>query len=206
MIHRLGVLQANFPPHTKLCGQSQLAPSRLGSRQVLQHPPPKNLRRGVGTGYGGNFVCNSQRNPEGTGCGRALSTSTRRNKSPSSLPISRRRAQINCAPGASRWNNLNLLPVQPTSEGTFPRELYTLVGHPGINKQYYTHRRSFYWPIMLADIRRCTNECNQCARERTTLRKHAAPMRLFPASSPLEYVAIDILGPFTDRFRVTISS
>lgn len=42
------------------------------------------------------------------------------------------------------------------------------------------------------------NECHQCAKEGIALRKHSAPMRLFPGSSPLEYVAIDILGPLTE--------
>eukprot|EP00171_Calliarthron_tuberculosum_P005891 IDg5891t1 len=51
---------------------------------------------------------------------------------------------------------------------------------------------------MLADIRRCSNECHQCTRERTQLRNKAAPMKLFPASTPLEYIAIDILGPLTE--------
>eukprot|EP00171_Calliarthron_tuberculosum_P021926 IDg21926t1 len=62
-------------------------------------------------------------------------------------------------------------------------------------------QKSFYWPTMLADIRRGSNDCHQCARERTKLRNHAAPMQLFPASSPLEFVAIDILGPLTESTK-----
>lgn len=73
-----------------------------------------------------------------------------------------------------------------------------LAGHPGITKQYYTQLRTFYWSTMLADIRRCSNDCHQCERERTQLRKHAAPLKLLPAHAPLEQVAIDILGPLTE--------
>lgn len=51
---------------------------------------------------------------------------------------------------------------------------------------------------MLADTRRFSSECHYCARERTQLRNYAAPMKLFAASYPLEYVAIDILGPLTE--------
>eukprot|EP00171_Calliarthron_tuberculosum_P008354 IDg8354t1 len=90
-----------------------------------------------------------------------------------------------------------LCPVGLRQKVLFLSHYTPIAGHPGITKQYYSQRRSFYWPTMLADIRRCANECHQCARERTKLRNHAAPMQLFPASSPLEFVAIDILGPLT---------
>lgn len=56
-------------------------------------------------------------------------------------------------------------------------------------------RRNFYWPTMMADIRRCTLERSACARVRTKLRSHAAPIKLFPAQRPLNFVAVDLLGP-----------
>lgn len=76
-----------------------------------------------------------------------------------------------------------------------------LGGHPGINKMYYTLRQSFYWPNMMADIRRCCQECHSCVQERLALRKHASALKLFPASRPLESVAIDILGPLVKSAR-----
>ena len=70
-----------------------------------------------------------------------------------------------------------------------------VAGHPGVSRQYYTMRRSMYWPAMITDIRACCARCDACARERVKLRTHQAPLKLFPASAPLEYVAVDILGP-----------
>ena len=68
-------------------------------------------------------------------------------------------------------------------------------GHPGVSRQFYTMRQDMYWPQMAADIREVSKQCHACCAERVKLRQHAAPMKLFPASGPLEFVAIDILGP-----------
>ena len=38
-------------------------------------------------------------------------------------------------------------------------------------------------------------QCTLCAKERISLRKHASLLKLFPAETPLDFVAIDILGP-----------
>ena len=83
-------------------------------------------------------------------------------------------------------------------------------GHPGVSRQYYTMRQSMYWPSMMLDIQKQSRNCCDCGRERVKLRKHQAPLKLFPASSPLEYVAIDILGPLPkaksgDRFILVIT-
>lgn len=81
-----------------------------------------------------------------------------------------------------------------------PRALYLghhtpVAGHPGVSRQYYTMRRTMYWPNMMTDIRECCQRCDACGKERVTLRTHQSPLTLFPANAPLEYVAIDILGP-----------
>ena len=70
-----------------------------------------------------------------------------------------------------------------------------VAGHPGITRQFYTMRQQFFWPSMAADIRNVSRNCHACAKERVKLRSHQAPMKLFPATEPLEFVAIDILGP-----------
>ncbi len=60
---------------------------------------------------------------------------------------------------------------------------------------YYTLRRTFYWPTMVADVRKCCESCIDCAKERRNLRKHASTLR------PLESVSIDILVPLTRSSR-----
>ena len=68
-------------------------------------------------------------------------------------------------------------------------------GHPGQTRMHNRVRRSFYWPHMAADIAVTVRECEHCAKNRVRLLKQANKMRLFPATTPLECVAIDILGP-----------
>ena len=68
-------------------------------------------------------------------------------------------------------------------------------GHPGRAKLYQTMRRVFYWPSMTVDIHHKVEGCTLCAKNRIKEQRNVYPMRLFPATKPLEYVAMDILGP-----------
>ena len=68
-------------------------------------------------------------------------------------------------------------------------------GHPGRSKMYQTMRRAFYWPAMSVDIHHLVEECEPCARNRIKGQGNVYPMKLFPATKPLEFVAMDILGP-----------
>ena len=68
-------------------------------------------------------------------------------------------------------------------------------GHPGRSKMYQTLRRAFYWPSMTVDIHHIVEDCEPCARNRIKGQGNTYPMKLFPATKPLEFVAMDILGP-----------
>ena len=70
-----------------------------------------------------------------------------------------------------------------------------LAGHPGQNRMFYTIARTYYWPQMAADVAATVRNCHACARNRVKLRKHLNRLKLFPATRPLESLAIDILGP-----------
>ena len=67
--------------------------------------------------------------------------------------------------------------------------------HPGRSKMYQTMRRHFYWPSMTVDIHQWVDRCDACAKNRIKEQKNVYKMKLFPPSKPLEYVAMDILGP-----------
>ena len=69
-----------------------------------------------------------------------------------------------------------------------------LAGAPGGRKLYTTLRREYYWPTMALDCYATVRNCAHCARNRLKLRRNAARLQLFPATSPLESVSIDILG------------
>ena len=85
-----------------------------------------------------------------------------------------------------------------------------VAGHPGSTRMYQTLRREFYWPNMASDTHECVRNCTRCAKERISLRSHSQFLKLFPAARPLEFVALDILGPVTkngqgNRFLLVIS-
>ncbi len=66
---------------------------------------------------------------------------------------------------------------------------------------YYTLRRTFYWRMLMPDEKHCCQSCHACVNERINLRRHASPLKLFPARRPIESVAINILGLLTQTVR-----
>ena len=58
-------------------------------------------------------------------------------------------------------------------------------------------RETYYWPQMAADVYKTIRNCTTCAKNRVKLRKRTHQLLIFPAISPLESLAIDILGPLT---------
>ena len=76
-----------------------------------------------------------------------------------------------------------------------------LSGHPGGIRMYYTLRREFYWPQMANDAFAVVGNCASCAQVRGTRYKAQKFLQLFPASGPLEFVAMDILGDLTRTSR-----
>lgn len=74
-------------------------------------------------------------------------------------------------------------------------------GHDGGRRMYQTLRRRYYWPRMAVDCYDMVAACKECSRERIHLQNNSEEVRLFPASNPLEDVAMDLLGelPRTPR-------
>lgn len=52
----------------------------------------------------------------------------------------------------------------------------------------------FFWPHIANDIYHMVDQCSSCARIRNQCH-HKHPLQLFPPSWPLDFVAMDILGP-----------
>ena len=87
-----------------------------------------------------------------------------------------------------------LVPQSLTARVLHAAQYPKLVGHPGGRKMHAYLRRHFYWPSMSVTAYDTVRNCITCAKNRIKLRKHATPMKLFPASAPLDSVYIDILG------------
>lgn len=48
---------------------------------------------------------------------------------------------------------------------------------------------------MISDVLLVAQNCHSCATTRGTIRKHHKYLKLIPAAGPLEFVAMDTLGP-----------
>ena len=66
---------------------------------------------------------------------------------------------------------------------------------------YQSLRRNYYWPRMALDCAEIVAQCAKCAMEELTLEKSASPLKLFPATAPLEDVAMDLLGQLWPTLR-----
>jgi Integrase zinc binding domain len=71
-------------------------------------------------------------------------------------------------------------------------------------------RRRYFWRKMSADVAETVRQCAVCAKNSIHERKRTSFPKLFPASEPLEYVSLDILGPLPktehgNRFLLVIT-
>ena len=69
--------------------------------------------------------------------------------------------------------------------------------HPGGRKMYMTLRTTFYWPSMVVDVYTTVRNCKSCAMERVRARFRHTKLKLFPASAPLEDIAMDLCSTTT---------
>ena len=93
---------------------------------------------------------------------------------------------------------------QTTLQFMAPTTLQTLImrqlhdtrigGHLGIRKTHEKIKQRFFWVGCKQDVIRWCKYCTVCAQKSGT--KTRAPMQHTPVGSPLEKVAMDIMGPF----------
>lgn len=65
-------------------------------------------------------------------------------------------------------------------------------------EMFYYLRQNFCRPSMSVDTYNVVENCASCACERIKTRKHATELKLLPATEPLMYVSINILGPLME--------
>ena len=70
--------------------------------------------------------------------------------------------------------------------------------HLGVDKTMGKLRERFYWPGYWTDVRTWCNSCGECARRKMPAPKHRAPLGTVQAGSPMQVVAMDILGPLPE--------
>ena len=68
-------------------------------------------------------------------------------------------------------------------------------GHLGVAKTLSRVRERFYWVQCQQDVREWCRNCDLCAQKRGPQKKIKAPMAKYNVGSPMERIAIDVLGP-----------
>ena len=80
------------------------------------------------------------------------------------------------------------------------RELHegTVGGHFGEDKTLSRVKERFYWPGHYTDVQNWCRTCVDCAKRKTPAPKARAPLNSIKVGSPLQLVAVDILGPLPE--------
>lgn len=73
--------------------------------------------------------------------------------------------------------------------------------HSGGTWLYSMLRRDYYWPFFAHDLYKYVSRCTSCIQNRGGLGKHRKYINLFPAAGPLEFVALDLLGPLPETSK-----
>jgi transposase InsO family protein len=76
-----------------------------------------------------------------------------------------------------------------------------IAGHSGSSKMYEQMRRYLYWPRMSIDVANYVSNCPSCIKRSLRNSRKTTRLLLFPPSAPMEFVAMDILGPLTTTTR-----
>jgi hypothetical protein len=75
-------------------------------------------------------------------------------------------------------------------------------GHPGTTKMTQTLSRLWYWPSMAKDCLATVRRCPNCAAKNLKRGpKKTTPLTIFPPNRPLEFIAMDVLGPLPTTSR-----
>ncbi|KAL7883281.1 hypothetical protein SRHO_G00009390 [Serrasalmus rhombeus] len=69
-------------------------------------------------------------------------------------------------------------------------------GHFGITKTLGRLRQRFWWPGCRADVELHVHCCDICAAKKGPAKAARAPLQPMQSGSPMERVAVDVLGPF----------
>ena len=82
-------------------------------------------------------------------------------------------------------------------------ELHTGVmgGHIGESKTLQQLKHRFYWPGHSLDVKRWCQTCSICASHKTATPKNCAPLQMIKAGSPIQVIAVDIMGPLPESSK-----
>lgn len=73
-----------------------------------------------------------------------------------------------------------------------------MAGHSGQQHMYDTLSGAYYWQHWANDVYITIAECKSCVQN-GSLHRHKRPFQLFPTSKPLEFIALDIINPLSEK-------
>ena len=99
-------------------------------------------------------------------------------------------------PGKGVNPHLQLV-IPKTSIQTVLKEFHDTLtgGHFGFRKTMEKIRSRFYWPGQRHDVENWCKACAKCASRKSPTRRRRAPMQSGLVGTPMQRVAMDILGP-----------
>ena len=71
-------------------------------------------------------------------------------------------------------------------------------GHLGEDKLYSRLQQRFYWPGYSTDVKHWCATCPSCTARKSPTTHNQAPLQTVAAGSPMQIVAVDILGPLPE--------
>ena len=95
-----------------------------------------------------------------------------------------------------RWRLV--LPKQRVDEVLTELHAGPLAAYLGTTKTLKNAQRRYYWVGMKADVRAFIRKCSACARRKSPGKKRKAPLQQRLSGSPMERIALDILGPLPE--------
>jgi len=103
--------------------------------------------------------------------------------------------------GLVTWKGRIYIPIDRKLREDIIREHHdsTLAGHPGRYKTHELITRDYWWPRILADIRRYIDGCESCQRTKPRNTPPAAPLHPNEIpTQPWEHISVDIIGPLPE--------
>ena len=88
-----------------------------------------------------------------------------------------------------------VLPKQKVHEVLEELHSGTFGGHLGSTKTLKNVQYRYYWVGMKEDVRSFIRQCTACCKRKTHGKKRKAPLQQRRSGSPMERIALDILGP-----------
>ena len=89
-----------------------------------------------------------------------------------------------------------VIPISLRHEILEEHHNHKMAGHFGVDKTIRAiHQSPYYWPLLLQTVQKYVQTCITCQRTKPALKLNKAPLGGTMTTSPMERIAVDVLGP-----------